>query len=141
MDHQDDVLLQVHFVEPGVEVPHMIDKPVAAVGSRAGVAHADIVRCQAPSIGHQARDDVSPEIRRRWIAVQENYRIAVTNIDIGHDRVGNGRVPPVRGIFGRDSRIGHQRSSESGRGISAPEIGRRSHSCKRDFRRRSDKLS
>src|SRR6185437_15136020 len=73
MHGQDDVLLEVERVEPGVEIAAVIDVAVGAVRRRARVAHADKIGREAASIGQQVGNDIAPEIGWRRIDVKHRW--------------------------------------------------------------------
>jgi hypothetical protein len=85
MAHQGHVV-DFKFLEPGVQVAGVIRKTVGGVGLPRA-AHADQVRGQAAGLAGQLRDHVSPQVRRRRIAVQEDDRVAVAVILVVHRRV------------------------------------------------------
>ena len=102
MHDEDHVALDPDRLEPGVEVALVIGEAITAVRCRTRIAHADIVRRQAAAEGQQMRDDVSPQVGRRGVAVQEHDRIARAGVDIGHLRAKHGQVFPIGNVFGGD---------------------------------------
>jgi hypothetical protein len=107
MENQDHVSVDPERLNPGVEVSLVIDEAVAAVRGRPGIAHADIVARQATSERQQVGDDVSPQVGRCGIVMQEDDRVAPADIDIGHLRAEHRHVFPIGDVFGRNGGLGH----------------------------------
>ena len=55
-----------------------------AAGDLVRVAHPDQVGGDAPAEVLHVRDDVAPEVGRRRVAVQEEDRVALADVDVGH---------------------------------------------------------
>src|ERR1700733_5977936 len=90
MDHKDYIARNSKRLEPGIQVALLISKPIAAIRRSSRIAHPNKVRRQATPERQQERDDVAPQVRRCRIAVQENNRISLSDIDAGHRRAENG---------------------------------------------------
>ena len=72
MDNEGDPLVHMKGLEQGVEVAAVLDEAIragATVRQLVGVAHADQVGGDAAASRLQMRQDISPEVRRGWIAV------------------------------------------------------------------------
>src|SRR5258706_15620359 len=87
VDDEGDPFMHTECREQGVEVAAVLNKGVragAAGRELVGVAHADEVgRDTVPEL-LEVRDHIAPEIRRRGVAVEEDDRITLAHIDIGH---------------------------------------------------------
>ena len=77
VDHQGDIRICSDGVEPGIEVAAMVDEAVRACCRRSGATHTHQVRGEAASGPGEMRDDVAPKIRRGWVAVEKDDRVAV----------------------------------------------------------------
>jgi len=108
---QDDVLLEPHRREQGIEVAAVIDEAVGAVGRVAGIAHADEIGGETASERQEIRNDVAPEIGRRRVAMEEDDRISLADIDIHHVGVEHRYALSVGDVFGRDGGLGHVKNS------------------------------
>ena len=86
---ENDVTRNSQGVEPGVEVTLMVDEPIRAIGSSPRVAHADVVRSEAPPERQHAGNDVSPQIRGRGIAMQEDDGIPFADVHVRHGGVAH----------------------------------------------------
>src|SRR5207249_1417970 len=69
-------------VEPGVEISHVVGKPVVAARGT-GLPHADENGRQTPAETGDVRDDVAPDVRRRRVPVEEHDRVARARVDVG----------------------------------------------------------
>ena len=67
----------------------MIHEPIRTVGSGPRVAHTDVIRGEAPPERQHAGNDVSPEIRRRGVAMQEDNRIPFADVHVCHGGVAH----------------------------------------------------
>jgi hypothetical protein len=72
MDDQRDALAHIQSREQSVEITAVLDEPIRAgptVRQLVGITHADQVRGDTATEWLQMGDDVTPEVRRRGIAV------------------------------------------------------------------------
>ena len=100
---EHDALGEAKRVEPRVEVTGVVGEPVRAVRRLAGVAHADEVGGEAARLSGQVRDDVAPQVGRRWVSVEEHDGVAVAGLDVRHLAVEH-----VRGAAGVWVCCGHR---------------------------------
>ncbi len=68
-------VLQLQRLDEAIDVLVVIEEPVLDVGL-VRLAHADEVHRDRPMAGANVGDDVSPQVRRRRVAVQEQHRVA-----------------------------------------------------------------
>src|SRR5215475_8462310 len=101
MNNQDDVLLDAHGLEPGIEIALMVLEAIRTVWRGTRVSHSDKIRGQASAKRNEVGNDVSPKIGWRRVAVQEDDRIPLTDVHVGHICVKDRNSFPIRGIFGR----------------------------------------
>jgi len=79
MDHQRDLVLWNHRIDPGVQEPPVLDKPVRPrprIVQLVAVAHTDQVRRQQPPGTFYRRHHLAPQEGRGRVAVQEQHRRA-----------------------------------------------------------------
>src|SRR5439155_18550543 len=76
---------QAQRIDEAVDIAGMVEEAVVKVGF-VGLSHADQVERDAAADGRDVRYDVSPEIGRRRVAVQEQHRVAATFFDVVHPR-------------------------------------------------------
>src|SRR5579884_144075 len=88
----------------------MISHSIRPTWGRTRIAEADVIRCEAASEWEDVRNDVAPEIRWRRIAVQENNRISVSDINVRHLCVQHWNVLSVRRLFSRNTNVHHDQS-------------------------------
>ena len=89
MHDQSDVAPEFHGVEPGVEVTLVIHEPIRPVGRGPRVAHSHVIRGEAPPERQHAGNDVSPQVRRRRVAMQEDDRIPFADVHVRHGGVAH----------------------------------------------------
>jgi len=107
VDDENHFLVERELLEPRVEIAPMIDEPVGAVRSRAGIAHADVVRRKAATERQQIRNDVAPEIGGCGVAVQKHDRITLADVDVGDVGIEHVDSLSVRCCFCRDHVAAH----------------------------------
>jgi hypothetical protein len=78
--------LQLHCVEPRVQVAEVVEEPILDVGLPRAT-EPDQIDGQATSRPGQLGDHVPPQVRRGRIAVQEDDRIAGARLLVVHGRV------------------------------------------------------
>ena len=105
VDHEREVVAEVHALDPGVEPGRVVDEPVRARWRGARLPHADQVRRQATRDLGAVRDDVPPQVRGRRVSVQEDDRIARALVDVGHRRLADGQALARKRVVRRD--VGH----------------------------------
>src|SRR3954454_10253529 len=65
----------------------MIHESISAAGRGPRVAHSYVIRGETPPEGQHTWNDVSPQVRRCWIAMQEDDRIPFADVHVCHGRV------------------------------------------------------
>ena len=84
---QHDVVAEIERVPQREEMIALFAVVVAAgsgVRELVGGAHTDQVAGDEPAESFEVRHDISPQIRRRRVAVLEDDRISPALVDIGH---------------------------------------------------------
>ena len=102
VDHEGEVVAEVHAVEPGVEPLGVVDEAVGAGGRGAGLPHADQVGREAArdvgAVGH----DVAPEVGGGGVAVEEDDWVARALVDVGHRGFADGQALAGEVVLGGD---------------------------------------
>src|SRR5215831_18878488 len=111
---------QLHRVEPRVEVSCVVNEAIGIGRRRAGLTHSDEVGSKTSTKITHMRNDVAPEIGRRWVPVQENDGITFSHIYITHFAIENGNTLSLMWVGGLHFGVlvcvaGKQISKESAR--------------------------
>src|ERR1700720_329678 len=96
-------------------------------------AHASQVRSQATPIPLYVRNDVTPEIGRRGIPVQEDNRVPCPGSDVDHVGIEDGHPLALVRVSSRDGGLAH-RSTSFFQGVNVSLFGAR---CAVSSRRKS----
>jgi hypothetical protein len=77
-------VFQPQITEPFIEVLSMVQEIIAAVGQFFTAAHAHEIGRKAAALFRHMGNDVSPEIRRGRVTMEEDDGIPCAFVDIGH---------------------------------------------------------
>src|SRR5712692_4941243 len=124
MHNERDSAVQSQCIKPGIEVTSVIDEAIGVMWCLPRTAHAYQVRSQATPIPLQVRNDVTPEIGRRGIPVQEDNRVACPGIDVGHVGIEDGYPLALVRVSSRDCGLAH-RCTSFFQGVNVSMVGAR----------------
>jgi hypothetical protein len=82
MHDEDDVLCQSQGIEPPIEICGMVGEAIGLAWRFAGTPHADQVWHETTRQPAYVAYDVSPDIRRGRVPVEQHHRVAMSRVDI-----------------------------------------------------------
>jgi hypothetical protein len=121
--HEHDAVADAERREQRIEILPVLDESIAsrpAAVELLGVAHADQVGRDAPAAGGEVRDHVPPEVGRRRVAVQEDDRVALADLDVGHAPAADADALLGMALVGRDHEAGLAACRCCGNGLPLP---------------------